>query len=234
MEPPVPIPTKKRRGERQVHWNSIEDAYDESPPPPALLDVPIVAKRCGQSSAKVLDHVFPQPLWKPFGETRGRLKKTRWRKKKRGGGSGGLLGASWVHSWGLLGAAWAALPLGGFLGPPGVWRLLGKLFGYHRAFLASLTPSEADLGPSLGVLGALLGRFGAVFEAILGVLEASRAVLGGPLGVVLGASWAVMWPSWRPLGCSGVDLGGLLGRLGPSEGLQRAKATILQTHKESS
>ena len=27
-----------------------------------------VAELCGQSSAKLSDYVFPQPLWKPFGE----------------------------------------------------------------------------------------------------------------------------------------------------------------------
>ena len=88
----------------------------------------------------------------------------------------------------FLGGSWE--PLGGFLGPPGsVWRLLGKLFGCRRAFLARLTPSKAVLGPSLGVPGALLGRFGAVLEAILGVLEAMLdrpgAVFGpceGPFG----------------------------------------------------
>ena len=46
-------PCGKHRGQR------IEDAYGESPPPPALLDVPIAAKRCGQSSAKVRDHCVP-------------------------------------------------------------------------------------------------------------------------------------------------------------------------------
>ena len=46
----------------------IEDAYGEPPPRPALLDMPIVAKRCGLSSAKVLHHVLSPPLWKPFGE----------------------------------------------------------------------------------------------------------------------------------------------------------------------
>ena len=64
--------------------SNIEDAYGESPPPPALLDVPMVAKRCGQNSGKVLDHVFPQPLWKPFGEMWGSAKKTTGQKKKGG------------------------------------------------------------------------------------------------------------------------------------------------------
>ena len=80
-----------------------------------------------------------------------------------------------------MGGSWK--PLGGFLGPPGsVWRLLGKLFGYRRAFLARPTPSGAVLGPPLGGLGALLGLFGAVLDAILGVLEASKAVLGPSWG----------------------------------------------------
>ena len=67
-------------------WPDIEDAYGGSPPPPALLDVPIVAKRCGQNSAKVLDHVFPQPLWKPFEEMWGKVETTRARKNEGGGG----------------------------------------------------------------------------------------------------------------------------------------------------
>ena len=69
-----------------VRQTQLEDAYGESPPLPALLDVIIVAKRCGQNSAKGLGHVFPQPLWKPFGETWGRVKKTRGRKKEGGKG----------------------------------------------------------------------------------------------------------------------------------------------------
>ena len=90
---------KRRRIEEVVEV--IEDACGQSPPPPALLDVPITAKRCGQTSAKVLDHVFPQPLWTPFGEMWGRVKKTRGRKKEGVGVGVGSLGSS-VTSVSLL------------------------------------------------------------------------------------------------------------------------------------
>ena len=77
----------------------------------------------GPSLAKLLDHVFRQPLWKPFGEHLGEEEEVEER-EEQGRGGGGLLGAS----WGTVGASWE-LP-GGLLeaswGPPWAsWAPLG-------------------------------------------------------------------------------------------------------------
>ena len=46
----------------------IEDAYGESPPPPAFLGSASVAKRLAPAWPSYRTNVFPQPLWKLFGE----------------------------------------------------------------------------------------------------------------------------------------------------------------------
>ena len=59
----------------------------------------------------------------------------------------------------------------------------------------------------------------------------------GRLGALFGPSWGPLGPSfgpsWRPLGRSWGDLGGLLDRLGPSEGRQGAKAKNCRQPKEN-
>eukprot|EP00959_Pyramimonas_sp_CCMP1952_P348537 7301367-Pyramimonas_sp.AAC.1 len=45
----------------------IEDAYGESPPSPAFLEAPMRPK-VGQRPSKLSDHVFPESVWKAFGE----------------------------------------------------------------------------------------------------------------------------------------------------------------------
>ena len=95
-----------------------------------------VAERCGQSSATLSDHVFPESVWKAFGEhvggERGSGGEGGTRKKRRRP-LGSLLG----HSWGLLGASWG--PLGGLLGAS--LGLLGASGGFLEASLIVLRRS---------------------------------------------------------------------------------------------
>ena len=51
----------------------IEDAYGESPPPPAFLEAPMWPN-VEARPAKLSDHVFPESVWKAFGEHVGILK----------------------------------------------------------------------------------------------------------------------------------------------------------------
>ena len=99
--------------------------------------------------------------------------------------------------------------------PESVW----KAFGEHVEEEAEDLSSDrlgSHLGPSSAVLEAILDRIGRSWR---------------PLGAILEVSWAVMRSDWRPLGPSWGDLGGLLGRLGLSEGRKEANANICQTPK---
>ena len=106
--------------------------------------LPFRMRRCaqtfGQSLAKVLDHAFPQPLWKPFGEHAGEDEESEESEEQGGGGGGAggdLFAASWVMLGLCLGASWG--PLGG---------LLGASLGLLEAFGGFLGASLAVLGRS--------------------------------------------------------------------------------------
>ena len=162
-----------------------------------------VAERCGQSSATLSDHVFPESVWKAFGEhvggERGSGGEGGTRKKRRRP-LGSLLG----HCWGLLGASWG--PLGGLLGGSlGFLGALGGSFGASLAVLGRSWPVGCRRKPSWGPLWVVLGPSWGTSGPSWRPSWASWRPLGpswGPLGAVLGASWAVMGPSWRPLGRS--------------------------------
>ena len=61
-----------------------------------------MAERCGQRSAKLSGHVFPESVRKGFGEHVGEDGEGK-RERKNDNGGGGLLSASWA----TLGFYWA-------------------------------------------------------------------------------------------------------------------------------
>ena len=139
-----------------------------------------VAERCGQSSAKLSDYVFPQPLWKPFGEHLGEEEeeekgeeKGGWRRRP----FGSLLGHS-KGSWGLLRAS--GDPLGGLLGPLGgplgaLWKPFGAEGSDFRFVIPSSGPSPARPGPR-GPGEGYLVQSGARPSGRSGVLELGQTV----------------------------------------------------------
>ena len=52
---------------------------------PCLFAGAYVAECCGQGPAKLSDHVFPESVWKAFGEHVERKRKRRTRRKKANG-----------------------------------------------------------------------------------------------------------------------------------------------------
>ena len=126
----------------------IEDAYGESPPPPAFLEAPMWPK-AGLELGQAIGPCVPRVGLESLRGTRGGRKR-KWRrgrnKEEEEEASWEPLGALLGPPGSFLGASWR--PLGGLLGPlGGLWGLLGGLFGRLVAFLARLTPSEAVLGP---------------------------------------------------------------------------------------
>ena len=122
---------------------------------------------------------------------------------------------------------------------------------------SDLWASRSLPGPPWGHLGALLARLGAFrtpekprdkpqerpkapgnpgvqplknLESWLQQQPRSCVSLGA-LHFEPRARWRI-GPSWRPLGRSWSDLGGLLGRFGPSEGRKEANAKIFQMRKD--
>ena len=178
--------------------------------------------------AKLSGQLFPESVWKDFGERVGEQEEEPW----------GPLGASWVPLWPSQGV-------------PDLSNAVGsRLRGFSELSWGPLGALQGRLGGHLGRLGGLLGRLGALLGPSWGPLGPSWGHLGGlvgDLGAILGASWAVLsrrkaekakmpksfknlrkindfglfgpsWrTSWRPLGPSWRPLGpswGLLGRLG--------------------
>ena len=123
---------------RRLRGRRIEDAYGESPPPPAFVDLPFV----------------DAPVWRNvLGRRPTTLNFRRcplfWAPRSSSGVLRKRLGLSWGHlgqSWGHLGPSW------GNLGPS--WAVLETPRGHPW-------PSWVVLGPSWGCRGGAWGRLGA-------------------------------------------------------------------------
>ena len=74
--------------------------------PTAPFGSSYVAERCGQSLAKLSDHVFPESVWKAFGE-HVREDREEEESKAKGEGRKRHFGSLLGRSWGLLRASWA-------------------------------------------------------------------------------------------------------------------------------
>ena len=99
---------------------------------PCLFAYAYVAKSWAQSLVKLSDHVFPEPLGEPFGESLWEEEENEENEEEA------VLEASWVHlgpSWALLGPCWLSL------GPS--WGPLGAVLGASRG---ALVVSWAFLG----------------------------------------------------------------------------------------